>query len=73
MWIEDRATHADYLTAVEKWQAAKREGSKRQPPGRWRVRWYGPDGKPKARTFAKLPQAEAEKDAITARLDKGSY
>jgi integrase len=37
------------------------------------VRWYGPDGKGKAKTFAKLPQAEAEKDAITARLDKGSY
>ncbi|WP_257585531.1 MULTISPECIES: tyrosine-type recombinase/integrase [unclassified Streptomyces] len=58
---------------MEKWQAAKREGSKRQPPGRWRVRWYGPDGLPKAKTFGKLPQAEAEKDTITARLDKGSY
>jgi integrase len=37
------------------------------------VRWYAPDGKPKAKTFAKLPPAEAEKQAITARLDKGSY
>ena len=73
VWIEDRANHADYQAALEKWQAAKREGSKRQAPGRWRVRWYGPDGRPKARTFAKLPQAEAEKTAITARLDKGSY
>ena len=73
VWIEDRANHADYQKAMESWQAAKREGSKRQAPGRWRVRWYGPDGKPKAKTFAKLPQAEAEKDAITARLDKGSY
>ncbi|QKW07332.1 site-specific integrase [Streptomyces sp. NA04227] len=73
VWIEDRANHADYQQAVEKWQAAKRKGSKRQAPGRWRVRWYGPDNKPKAKTFAKLPQAEAEKDAITARLDKGSY
>jgi integrase len=73
VWIEDRANHADYREALEKWQAAKREGSKRNPPGRWRVRWYGPDGKPKAKTFAKLPQAEAEKHAITARLDKGSY
>jgi integrase len=73
VWIEDRAKHADYQAALEKWQAAKREGSKRNPPGRWRVRWYGPDGKPKAKTFGKLPQAEAEKDAITARLDKGSY
>ncbi|MFI8303684.1 tyrosine-type recombinase/integrase [Streptomyces sp. NPDC085927] len=73
VWIEDRANHAEYLTAMEKWQAAKREGAKRLAPGRWRVRWYGPDGKPKAKTFGKLPQAEAEKDAITARLDKGSY
>lgn len=73
VWIEDRENHADYRAAVEKWQAAKREGSKRQPPGRWRVRWYGPDGKPKAKTFGKLPQAEAEVHAITARLDKGSY
>ena len=73
VWIEDRANHADYQAAMEKWAAAKREGSKRQPPGRWRVRWYGPDNKPKAKTYAKLPQAEAEKHAITARLDKGSY
>lgn len=73
VWIEDRQNHADYREAVEKWTAAKREGSKRQAPGRWRVRWYGPDGKPKAKTFAKLPQAEAEKDTITARLEKGSY
>ncbi|KWT62885.1 hypothetical protein ADL21_06250 [Streptomyces albus subsp. albus] len=58
---------------MEKWQEAKRQGSKRQPPGRWRVRWYGPDGKGKAKTFAKLPQAEAEVHAITARLNKGSY
>lgn len=73
VWIEDRAGHADYRAAVEKWRAAKREGSKRQPPGRWRVRWYGPDGKPKAKTFQTLPKAEAEKNALTARLDKGSY
>lgn len=73
VWIEDRATHEDYQAAMEKWQAAKREGSKRQPPGRWRVRWYGPDNKGKAKTFGKLPQAEAEMHAITARLDKGSY
>ncbi|MGW6905668.1 tyrosine-type recombinase/integrase [Streptomyces sp. NPDC054940] len=58
---------------MEKWQAAKKQGSKRQPPGRWRVRWYGPDGLPKAKTFRTLPQAEAEKDAVTARLNKGSY
>ncbi|MEU9068322.1 site-specific integrase [Streptomyces sp. NPDC048306] len=73
VWIEDRENHADYREAVEKWTEAKRAGSKRQVPGRWRVRWYGPDGKPKAKTFGKLPQAEAEVHAITARLDKGSY
>ncbi|MFJ3617688.1 tyrosine-type recombinase/integrase [Streptomyces iakyrus] len=73
VWIEDRANHADYQAAMERWQAAKRQGSKRQPPGRWRVRWYGPDGQPKAKTFRTVPQAEAEKQAITARLDKGSY
>ncbi|QKV97752.1 tyrosine-type recombinase/integrase [Streptomyces sp. NA02950] len=73
VWIEDRAGHADYQAAMEKWQAAKKAGSKRQPPGRWRVRWYGPDGKPKAKTFQKLPQAEAEKQTLTGRLDKGSY
>ncbi|GAA1557355.1 site-specific integrase [Streptomyces globosus] len=73
VWIEDRAAHADYQAAMEKWQAAKREGSKRQPPGRWRVRWYGPDGKPKALTFQKLPQAEAEKRALEERLSKGTY
>lgn len=73
VWIEDRENHAAYQRALQAWQEAKREGVKRQPPGRWRVRWYGPDGKPKAKTFAKLPQAEAEKHALTDRLDKGSY
>lgn len=73
VWIEDRASHADYQAALEKWQAAKKGGSKRNPPGRWRVRWYGPDGKPKAKTFQRVPQAEAEKQAITERLDKGAY
>lgn len=73
VWIEDRANHADYRSALEKWQEAKRQGSKRNPPGRWRVRWYGPDGKPKAKTFAKLPQAEAEKRGLEERLGKGSY
>ncbi|MFF9117286.1 tyrosine-type recombinase/integrase [Streptomyces massasporeus] len=73
VWIEDRANHTDYQEALERWQEAKREGSKRRAPGRWRVRWYGPDGKGKAKTFGKLPQAEAERDAIAARLDKGSY
>lgn len=73
VWIEDRADHKDYAAALEKWREAKRAGSKREAPGRWRVRWYDPDGKPKAKTFGKLPQAEAEKNALIDRLDKGSY
>lgn len=72
-WIEDRQDHADYQAAMAKWAEAKKAGSKRNPPGRWRLRWYGPDGKPKAQTFAKLPQAEAEKRGLEDRLDKGTY
>ncbi|MFG2299422.1 tyrosine-type recombinase/integrase [Actinacidiphila glaucinigra] len=73
VWIEDRAGHAEYLAAVEKWAEAKKAGSKRQPPGRWRVRWYGPDGKGKSKTCRLLPQAEAEQQALLNKLDKGSY
>lgn len=70
VWIEDRATQADYVAALAKWKASK---SKRKPPGRWRVRWYDPDGGPKAKTFQKLPQAESYVQDTTERLDKGSY
>ncbi|GGV06240.1 hypothetical protein GCM10010495_17940 [Kitasatospora herbaricolor] len=73
VWIEDRATQKDYAAAMEKWRAAKKAGSKRAEPGRWRVRWYGPDGKPKALTCAKLPQAEKEQQELIQRLDKGTY
>jgi integrase len=73
VWIEDRADHAEYQQAMEKWAEAKRAGSKRNPPGRWRVRWYGPDGKPKSLTVQKLPQAEAEKRSLEERFDKGTY
>ncbi|MFE3109363.1 tyrosine-type recombinase/integrase [Kitasatospora indigofera] len=73
VWIEDRATQRDYVAAMEKWRAAKKAGGKRAEPGRWRVRWYGPDGKPKALTCAKLPQAEKEQQALIQRLDKGTY
>lgn len=73
VWIEDRSEHADYQAAMEKWAEAKKAGSKRNPPGRWRVRWYGPDGKPKSLTFIKLPLAEAEKRGLEDRLDKGTY
>ncbi|WP_436785775.1 tyrosine-type recombinase/integrase [Yinghuangia sp. YIM S10712] len=73
VWIEDRETHADYQAAMTKWKAAKKAGSKRQPPGRWRVRWYGPDGKGKAATFGKLPAAENHVHVVEARLRDGSY
>lgn len=72
-WIEDRQEHAEYQAAMAKWAEAKKAGSKRNPPGRWRLRWYGPDGKPKAKTFLKLPQAEAEKRGLEEQLDKGTY
>lgn len=73
VWIEDRATHAEYQAAVEKWKAAKKAGSKRQPPGRWRVRWYGPDGKGKSATFQKLPEAENHVHEVEAKMRDGSY
>ncbi|GAB3995291.1 hypothetical protein GCM10029992_12160 [Glycomyces albus] len=52
-WIEDRRNHADYRAAVE-----QAKGSKRTPPGRWRVRWYDPQNRAKAKTFSRLPDAE---------------
>ncbi|MGW3933150.1 tyrosine-type recombinase/integrase [Streptomyces microflavus] len=73
VWIEDRATHAEYQQAMEKWKAAKKAGSKRQPPGRWRVRWYGPDGGGKSATFQKLPQAEHHVHEVEAKMRDGSY
>lgn len=68
VWIEDRASHADYQLAVE-----KAKGTRRQPPGRWRVRWYDPTGKPRAKTFVKKPPAEAFRDELVQRLANGSY
>ncbi|MDT0309268.1 site-specific integrase [Streptomyces sp. DSM 44917] len=68
VWIEDRQSHADYRRAVE-----NAKGSGRQVPGRWRVRWYAPDGKPKAKTFPRKPQAEAYRDELVQRLGNGSY
>ncbi|MCX5211481.1 site-specific integrase [Kitasatospora sp. NBC_00240] len=73
VWIEDRATQKDYVAAMEKWRAAKKAGSNRQPPGRWRVRWYDPDGKSKGRVFGKKPEAENHVHEVEARLRDGSY
>ncbi|MER6361543.1 tyrosine-type recombinase/integrase [Kitasatospora sp. NPDC001527] len=73
VWIEDRSTQKDYIAAMEKWRAAKRAGSKRAAPGRWRVRWYDPNGDPKAKTFGTLPAAEKHQQDTLDRLDKGTY
>ncbi|MGI5119447.1 tyrosine-type recombinase/integrase [Marinactinospora thermotolerans] len=68
VWVEDRNEHAAYRAAVEKAKAAKRT-----PPGRWRVRWYDPAGKPKAKVFTKKPQAENYRTEIENGLAEGSY
>ncbi|MFG2542704.1 tyrosine-type recombinase/integrase [Streptomyces sp. NPDC048594] len=68
VWIEDRIGHAAYARAVTE---AKRVG--RTPPGRYRVRWYGPDGKPKMKTLARKVDADAERLKVESRLNDGSY
>lgn len=68
VWIEDRISHAAYVRAVAE---AKRAG--RMPPGRYRVRWYGPDGKPKMKTLARKVDADAERLKMEFRLNDGSY
>ncbi|MFG2224062.1 tyrosine-type recombinase/integrase [Streptomyces sp. NPDC048644] len=68
VWIEDRNGHTAYTQAVAK---AKRAG--RTPPGRYRVRWYAPDGKPKMKTLARKVDAEAERTRVESRLGDGTY
>lgn len=68
VWIEDRIGHAAYVRAVSE---AKQAG--RTPPGRYRVRWYGPDGKPKMKTLARKIDADAERLRMESRLNDGSY
>ncbi|MFE3220268.1 tyrosine-type recombinase/integrase [Streptomyces antimycoticus] len=68
VWIEDRSKHKSYQEAVKKAKAARKE-----PPGRWRVRWYGPDGKPKAQTCATKAKAENVQQDLLNKLDKGAY
>jgi integrase len=68
VWIEDRIGHADYAAAMA---GARKAG--RTPPGRYRVRWYGPDGKPKMKTLARKVDAEAERTRIESRLADGTY
>ena len=73
VWIEDRTDHTEYKTAMEKWRIAKKAGSKRNPPGRWRVRWYDLAGRPKAKVFGRLPEAEAKRSEIEDSLRDGTY
>ncbi|MFI6935563.1 tyrosine-type recombinase/integrase [Streptomyces sp. NPDC050287] len=68
VWIEDRIGHAAYARSVAE---AKRAG--RTPPGRYRVRWYDPDGKPKMKTFTRKVDAESERTRMESRLNDGSY
>lgn len=68
VWIEDRSAHAQYTQAV-----AKAKAGGRTPPGRYRVRWYGPDGKPKMKTLTRKVDAEAERTKVESRLTDGSY
>jgi integrase len=68
VWIEDRIGHTAYVRAVAE---AKRNG--RTPPGRYRVRWYDPDGKPRMKTLARKVDAEAERTRMESRLNDGSY
>jgi hypothetical protein len=68
VWIEDRAGHTAYQRAVTN---AKQAG--RTPPGRWRVRWYGPDGKPKMKVFDVKVKADDFRSQLQARLGDGTY
>ncbi|MDW4904685.1 tyrosine-type recombinase/integrase [Streptomyces sp. ADMS] len=68
VWIEDRADHKEFVTALAKAKAAKR-----QPPGRWRVRWYDLGGKGRSKTFGRKPEAENHVHVVEARLRDGSY
>ncbi|WP_406727034.1 tyrosine-type recombinase/integrase [Streptomyces sp. GD-15H] len=68
VWIEDRAGHSAYGQAVA---AAKKAG--RTPPGRYRVRWYDPDGKLRMKTLARKIDAEAERTKVESRLTDGTY
>ncbi|MFE9925816.1 tyrosine-type recombinase/integrase [Streptomyces sp. NPDC005774] len=68
VWIEDRVGHNAYGRAVG---AAKKAG--RTPPGRYRVRWYDPDGKLRMKTLARKVDAEAERTRVESRLADGTY
>lgn len=68
VWIEDRANQAEYKIAAKK---ARSTG--RKPPGRFRLRWYDPDGKPRMLTFQKKVQAQDKRTALESSIGDGSY
>ncbi|GAA2620162.1 site-specific integrase [Streptomyces axinellae] len=68
VWIEDRIDHTTYARALAQ---AKQAG--RTPPGRYRVRWYDLDGKPKMKTVARKIDAENERTKVESRLSDGTY
>lgn len=68
VWVEDRADHTAYRAALEKAKKAKRT-----PPGRWRVRWYDPAGKPKAKTFPRKSDADSYRSQLEHDLKEGDY
>ncbi|MEY9942151.1 hypothetical protein [Streptacidiphilus sp. MAP5-3] len=68
VWIEDRISHAAYKEAVKN---AKSSG--RKLPGRFRVRWYDPNGKERALTFLKKIDAEAKRTELESKLGDGTH
>ncbi|WP_457029737.1 tyrosine-type recombinase/integrase [Kitasatospora sp. P5_F3] len=68
VWIEDRINHAAFKAAVKK---AKASG--RTPPGRYRVRWYDPDGQSRAKTVHLKIEAETARAELNERLGNGTY
>lgn len=68
VWIEDRISHADYKSAVSK---AKSTG--RTPPGRYRVRWYDPDGQARMKTVLRKVDAESTRTELEEKLGNGTY
>lgn len=68
VWIQDRSKVKSYQEAVKRAKAAGKT-----PPGRWRVRWYGPDTKQVSKTFARKAQAEDFARELEERLGNGTY
>lgn len=49
------------------------KASGRTLPGRFRVRWYNPDGKERSLTFLKKIDAEHKRAELQIKLGDGSY